>query len=169
MNSVSSAIEYLDKRLATIDKAPGTWGSPESLELQVLLLLELRTFLLRPVAYRKNPFEVRSAFVRFIRQQVKGATAEPLFVQLQRSGRVNELPQLLGEFRNHIVSDFVAEVAPPNRNAPVQVGDLPLEPKAKSSATQESRRQPWRLAATNFARMVPAPPRNSGISAGGTR
>jgi hypothetical protein len=46
-DTIDAAVGYIDRRLATMERSPGTWGSAESLELQALLLLEVRTFLLR--------------------------------------------------------------------------------------------------------------------------
>ncbi|HSN99960.1 MAG TPA: hypothetical protein VLS89_16810, partial [Candidatus Nanopelagicales bacterium] len=55
----SALISYIDSRLATMERSPGTWGSSESLDFQALLLLELRTFVLRRRTYEIDPYETR--------------------------------------------------------------------------------------------------------------
>jgi hypothetical protein len=93
-----NAIDYIDKRLATIDTMPDTWGSPESIELQTLLLLEIRAVLLRQTD--ESSVDVRLSYIRFIRTHVKNATTESLSTQLLRAGRIEELPKLLAKFRD---------------------------------------------------------------------
>ena len=97
-----NAIDYIDKRLATIDTMPGTWGSSESLELQTLLLLEIRAVVLRQ--NDENSADVRLSYIRFIRTHVKSATSENLSIQLLRAGRIDELPELLAKFRDQIIA-----------------------------------------------------------------
>lgn len=120
MDTVQAAIAYIDRRLATIDRGPGTWGSPESLELQTLLLFEIRTFLLRRRTYTKNPYEARFAFLRFIRGYIPDATAQMMAAQIPHDRVEEELPKLLGTFR-----DEVALRIPPED--PFETNELVLE------------------------------------------
>jgi hypothetical protein len=109
---IQAAIDYIDRRLATIDKAPGTWGSPESLELQTLLLFEIRHFLLRPRTYVKNPYEARRAFFRFVRKHIENAGAGLMSAQISAARVEQELPRLLGIFRDEVALRIEAEPEP---------------------------------------------------------
>lgn len=112
VDRIQAAIDYIDRRLATIDKAPGTWGSPESLELQTLLLFEIRHFLLRPKTYVKNPYEARRAFFRFVRKHIENVGAGLMSAQIPADSVEEELPRLLGIFRDEVVLRIEAEPVP---------------------------------------------------------
>lgn len=144
-DAVSNTVGYIDKRLATIEHAPGTWGSPECLEMQVLLLLELRAFLLRSSTSGDKQFAVRLAYIRFIKRHVENASAEFLAVQLVRQGRIEQLPRLLGQFRDEIVAHFKAEKT-------VSVG-----------------RPSWSVAAMTGYHGLAAPPRMGSVHTGAGR
>ena len=64
----ADVVAYIDRRLATMERAPWSWGSPESLELQAMLLLEIRTYILRRLTYESNPFEARDVYTGFVRK-----------------------------------------------------------------------------------------------------
>ncbi|WP_437726600.1 hypothetical protein [Sorangium sp. So ce861] len=117
---ISAAVDYLDRRLSTVKRAPGTWGSPESLELQSLLLLELRTFLLRRRTHAKSPFEVRDAYVRFIHARFPDRPGYLLSALLPPDHVQADLPPLLEEFRRQIVEKLL-------REDPFAVNELVLE------------------------------------------
>lgn len=102
-------VDYIDRRLATMERAPGSWGSAESLELQALLLLELRTFALRPRTYAKNPFEARNAYLRFVRRRFPDAPASLLSGALPADRLEEELPGLVAELRKEVTGKLVAE------------------------------------------------------------
>ncbi|WP_438035545.1 hypothetical protein [Sorangium sp. So ce204] len=106
---ISAAVGYLDRRLSTMKRAPGTWGSPESLELQALLLIELRTFLLRRRTHAKNPFEVRDAYIRFIHARFPDRPGYLLSALLPADDVQVDLPPLLEEFRRQIVEKLLRE------------------------------------------------------------
>jgi hypothetical protein len=101
---VGAAVGYIDRRLATMERSPGTWGGSESLELQALLLLEMRTFLLRPRTYAKAPYEVRDAYIRFIAGKLPGAPASFMADALPPDRVQEELPRLLAELRDQVVA-----------------------------------------------------------------
>ena len=105
---------YLEKRLATVDVAPATWGSPESLELQTLLLLEVYSFLAPPSGYTHWK-SVRLVYIGWIRSQLPGATAEPLWLQLDRLGRAPELPKMLGAFRDYLRGLYESDARPTSK------------------------------------------------------
>lgn len=119
-DSIQAAIRYIDRRLATIDQAPSTWGSPESLELQTLLLFEIRHFLLRRRTYAKNPYEARRAFFRFVREHINNAGAALMAAQIPPDQVEEELPKLLGLFRNEVA----LRIEPEN---PFELNDLVVE------------------------------------------
>lgn len=152
-NSVMEAIAYIDKRLTTIERAPRTWGSPESLELQTLLLLEVRSVLLRHSMPQEKPFAVRLAYIGFIKRQLKHATAEFFAPQLERLGRIDELPNLLAQFRDQVMALQKIE-EPKAARASKDVGIVRAEDR------------PWLTKARGVQRIQGAPPRMGSQYAG---
>jgi hypothetical protein len=90
-------------------RAPKSWGSPESLELQALLLLELRTFLLRRRTYTSDPFEVRDAYARFVAHRLPDSPGRFMADVLPAEQIVQELPALVAALRDDIVSTLGPE------------------------------------------------------------
>ncbi len=119
-DAIQAAVEYIDRRLATIDRIPGTWGSPENLELQTLLLFEFRTFLLRRRTHAKNPYEARFAYFRFVRSHISDATAQLMAAQISADRVEEELPKLLGAFRDEVALRIIPE-------NPFETNELVLE------------------------------------------
>ena len=103
-----AVIEYIDDRLETMQTAPGSWGSTESLELQALLLLELRTFILRRRAYERNPFEARNLYIKFVRDHFPGS---PASLMNDAAGERSDLivPKLIGELRRSFIERLPPE------------------------------------------------------------
>ncbi len=118
-DTVTEAVAYIDRRLGMMKRAPKTWGSPESLELQALLLLELRTFLLRRRTYASDPYEVRDAYARFVAHKFPESPGRFMADVLPAERLVQELPDLVAALRDEIVSTLGPE--DPFRTAAVAV------------------------------------------------
>jgi hypothetical protein len=101
---------YLDQRLASMDRAPGSWGSPESLEMQALLLLEIRTYVCRRTTYDTNPFETRNAYLRFVAREFP-ASKNTLMSSALGERASDDLPALIKKMREEIVAKLPPEDA----------------------------------------------------------
>src|SRR4051794_35426300 len=102
-DTVTEAVAYIDRRLATMKRSPRSWGSLESLELQALLLLELRTFLLRRRTYASDPYEVRDAYARFVTHRLPENPGRFMADVLPAERLAEELPALIAALREEIV------------------------------------------------------------------
>lgn len=108
---VTAAVAYIDRRLATMKRAPKSWGSPESLELQALLLLELRTFLLRRRTHASDPYEVRDAYARFLARHFPELPGRFMAHALPAEKLAEQLPDLVMALRDEVVSTLGPEDA----------------------------------------------------------
>ena len=108
-DTVTEAVAYIDRRLATMKRAPKSWGSPESLELQALLLLELRTFLLRRRTYANDPYEVRDAYARFVAHKFPDSPGRFMADVLPAERLAQELPDLVAALREEVASTLGPE------------------------------------------------------------
>lgn len=98
-------VRHIDTRLDTMERAPNTWGSSESMDLQALLLLELRTFVLRRRTYENDPYEARDAYIGYVREHFPEAPASFLSSLVPHE----DLPRTIGEMRCDVVSVLGAE------------------------------------------------------------
>jgi hypothetical protein len=108
--SESRLLTFVASRLESLLRRPAAWGSMLSVEEQVLQLLELRRVLLDPSLTANDTRKLMQTYARFIARTLEDATPEPLAIQLERLGRVAELPALLGEFIELELAEFVADV-----------------------------------------------------------
>ncbi|HSK03375.1 MAG TPA: hypothetical protein VK932_19120 [Kofleriaceae bacterium] len=105
-------LDFVDDRLDHMLEAPDMWGSGESVELQILQLLEMRVLLLEP-DQEEGWRSVQTDYEHFLAKQFPGAPPTILSVLLEdRSG---ELTTLLGQ--------FVAAQRDVHRPGPDQNGD----------------------------------------------
>ncbi len=91
----SRLLEFVDDRLDHMLEAPDMWGSGESVELQILQLLEMRVLLLEP-EQAEGWRSVQSDYEHFRTKQFPGAPPTTLSVLLEE--RPGELTTLLGQF-----------------------------------------------------------------------
>lgn len=108
-DAVTAAVAYIDRRLSTMKRAPRSWGSPESLELQALLLLELRTFLLRRRTHAGDPYEVRDAYARFLAQRFPELPGRFMADALPLEQLAERMPEMVAALRDEVVSTLGAE------------------------------------------------------------
>lgn len=90
---VSKLIDFIDERLNHMIEAPGMWGSSESVELQILQLLEIRSLVLGAPDGQSDGqshwHHVQTDYERFIAAHVPGAPPTTLTALLdQEAGKV---------------------------------------------------------------------------------
>lgn len=105
----TSLLDRIDGSLDAMIKAPRMWGSPESLELQALLLVELKCMILRPHIARENPGEVQDAYERFVKSSFDRPAT--LISHILKNGRQAELPKYIEDFMRQIDRQFPEENA----------------------------------------------------------
>lgn len=108
---IANILEDIERRIENLEKYPKMWGHPETQEFTMLDLVEIRAKLLRPKAMKKDPYEVRDAWARFIAAVNGECTNTYLHVILKEEGRLDMLAPLLGDAARWIKKEF-----PPERN-----------------------------------------------------
>ena len=94
---VSKLLDFIDERLVHMLDAPEMWGSGESVELQILQLLELRVLVLEPAGKPSQWRRVQADYERFLAIKFPGSPPTTLSALLGH-GRQDELPALLRQF-----------------------------------------------------------------------
>lgn len=96
--SVNRLVEYADGLVDSMLGAPEIWGSFREVELQLLLMLEVRAFAIGGQA-GAGADSVMKAYEPFVAARVgELASADPLSTQLEVRGRTHEFVAALGEF-----------------------------------------------------------------------
>lgn len=80
MSTHQNALDFVESRLDAILTYPSGWGSADSLEPQVLTLLELRLVLLEPQA---DTEAVQARYLDYVDAAVGGARTLPLAARLE--------------------------------------------------------------------------------------
>lgn len=92
----SGVVSFVDRLVDTMLGAPLIWGSFRELELQALLLLEVRAFV---VAGQPGADATTQAYAKFVVDLLgDAASTEPLSSQLEALGRAGEFVARMGEF-----------------------------------------------------------------------
>lgn len=88
--------ERLQRSLASLTTAPSSWGSPESMELQTLLLLEVQAI----VDADGNATEtgLMATYEEFLATRFPGRSGDLLSETLRLRDRGGELPAMLADF-----------------------------------------------------------------------
>lgn len=102
-------LEFIVARISSILRRPSSWGSPLSVEDQVLQLLEMRRALLGATASATDTRHFMQSYSAFIARELQDATAAPLSKQLEARGRATDLTVLLGKFVQEDLASLVAE------------------------------------------------------------
>lgn len=117
MTSLRTAVErWVDTTLDSMLKRPRMYGSTESVELQALLLLDLRAFIAHPEAEEKTPGRVFEAWLAAFGRRYPQVGASLPSGALQtlhahdEAAQFRALTEALDEFRRALV----AELAPDN-------------------------------------------------------
>lgn len=74
-----TVVAWVDQRLKDMLAAPRMWGSDEAVEMQALLLLELRALALRPEQELANPRRVLDAYASYLGKTFPSMPHRPLF------------------------------------------------------------------------------------------
>lgn len=110
----SRLLQFVEARLESMLCRPAAWGSLESVEDQILQLLELRRFVLDPRAdpqvSASNTQPLMRRYVRYISSVLPEATAAPLSRQLTARGRAEEFSALMRQFVQRDLTEVVAEL-----------------------------------------------------------
>lgn len=91
----SRLLDFVDERLDHMLEAPSMWGSGESVELQILQLLELRALILEP-AHTASWRAVQPEYERFLATRFPGAPPTTLAALL--GARQDQLVPVLAQF-----------------------------------------------------------------------
>jgi len=102
-------LKFIDDRLERMLSAPEMWGANESVELQVLQLLELRVVLLTPADAPHRWRQVQRDYVRYLAGVFPEGRPETLSVLLVSSDRANEFQALLARFARQQIRGIDAE------------------------------------------------------------
>ena len=73
-----TVVRWVDQRIEAVLAAPPMWGSPEAVELQVLLLLEVRALALRPDQTLAEPRRVLDTYIAHLAQRFPQGGSRPL-------------------------------------------------------------------------------------------
>ena len=99
-------VSHVDEQLHSMFATPGMWGSDESVELQALQLLQVRSVSIRPDFEKNNPGHVLDSFHRFLKTEFPGAPSHPLFCLVEELHRQREFIPLLRKFCEQIQSEM---------------------------------------------------------------
>lgn len=91
-------ITWVDDRCDEMLRAPRMWGSQEAVELQSLLLIELKTFARQPSFSSEDPRYVLEAYASFLRRRFPRTSASPLHKLLHDKPEA-EFVDVLQDFR----------------------------------------------------------------------
>ncbi len=115
-------VSWIDERFVRILEAPPMWGSPEAVELSVLLLVQVRA-LARPSRELKNPGDVFEAYLSYLRQRFPKQPQRPLFELVgQDDAAYSKLADGLRGFIVTVKQRTTPRRGPPSL-APSQPGD----------------------------------------------
>ncbi len=122
-------LHFVDQQLDSLTRRPQMWGTTLAVELQTLLLLEVRSVLLRPEFDRHNPRAVRQALAAFVAEKFPDAPGRPIANQPLAGDPYQSLSDLLFEFRTRLVADM-------HPDNPFEANDLAVVLRLKKGARQ---------------------------------
>ncbi len=103
-------LAWIDTRLADMLAAPRMWGSHEAVELQTLLLVELRSLVVRPSLDADDPRRVLDSYVGFLSGRFPQVPAAPLYEHARREGLDERaFVAILSEFHNTLRETVLEE------------------------------------------------------------
>lgn len=107
--------DFIAARLESMFRRPAVWGTNESVEEQVLQLLEIRRLLLDPACPATGTRSLMQRYVRFIATVIPDATPQSLAIQLARHGREAEFTIIMKQFADLEQAAAMARVRPAPR------------------------------------------------------
>jgi hypothetical protein len=96
MAAESTILAFITERLQHMIKAPQMWGAYESVELQILQLLEVRAIVLATSAEQLGSQDVQDHYVAYLAARFPGAPPTTLSTLLAH--REQEITPILSEF-----------------------------------------------------------------------
>jgi hypothetical protein len=102
-------VEWIDRRTREIVATPRMWGAAEAVEMQVLQLLEMRVFALRPELERENPRLVMDAYVAFLRDRFPTSAPAPLCSLVGGAPDAALFRETLSDFQEFIARKVLKE------------------------------------------------------------
>lgn len=129
-------VTWVDQRMDDMLSAPRMWGSDEAIELQMLLLLELRALALRPEELTADPRRILDAYAAYLAKTYRKTSNRPLSQIIETDHLGLRLAAELRKFKDQMVS--VDTVEKPTSN---QVKEAK---SSKSHSTKNVvRNNPW--------------------------
>ena len=92
-------LSFINSRLDFIEKCPAMFGSPESIELQYLLLLDIKYTYLTGLFAEDTAEKISKDYSVFIHQETKQGSSFPLHIALKSINKESELTNFLSKFR----------------------------------------------------------------------
>lgn len=89
---------WIEDRTDDMLEMPRAWGSDEAVEMQALLLLELRALTLQPERERRNPRRVLDAYMEYLHRTHPGKPNRPLFQIVENDDLGHNLGRELRRF-----------------------------------------------------------------------
>ena len=89
---------FVDRRLQSLIATPEIWGSAESVELQVLQLLQVRSLVIDPEQGDRDPGATREHYVSFLREHFPDAPPIPLAQRLAGESSLDLFSETLRKF-----------------------------------------------------------------------
>jgi hypothetical protein len=97
MALAATLLRFVDDRLDHMLEAPEMWGADESVELQILQLLEIRLLIAAPTPRQDDWRQVQLAYERYLAEHLPGSPPTTLTGRLGTARR-GDLWSLLGAF-----------------------------------------------------------------------
>lgn len=89
---------FVDHRLQSLVTTPEIWGSPESVELQVLQILQVRALVLAPGQGDRDPGATREHYIAFLRARFPDAPPMPLAQHVAADASLERFAEILRQF-----------------------------------------------------------------------
>lgn len=102
-------VTWADQRIADMLAAPRMWGSDEAIEMQTILLLELRALATRPEPELANPRRILDAYAAYLQKSFPDRPHRPLFQLIQTDdlglSLARELQKIVDIFRLNMLEE----------------------------------------------------------------
>ncbi len=110
MNGLRDTIvTWVDQRLEDMLSAPRMWGSDEAVELQTLLLFELRSLAMRPAQEIEHPGRILDVYAAYLAKTYPGMPNRPLCQIVKSDDLGLRLAAELRKFRDAFVPSMLEE------------------------------------------------------------
>jgi hypothetical protein len=96
MALATTLLQFIDQRLEQMLEAPEMWGADESVELQVLQLLEIRLLVAKPAGDHADWRDIQRNYERYLDEHLPGSPPTTLTARLGAERRRELYPLLRG-------------------------------------------------------------------------